>query len=152
MQSSVCFIQMITEIVENKYFGTAEISSGLCVYSSHIIEVINISVSHSNSDIKLCPLFLQNSVSSCCTATCIFLIHFFKERVDLPEQKSSSLSCSADIFVSLINEALNACRRRRRRSPWDNQFPMAEWLSKKSLIAKGKALIFLRKHCVCCTI
>lgn len=70
MQSSVCFIQMIIEIMENKYFGTAEMLSGWCVYSSHIIKVINISVSH--SDTKLCPLFLQNSSSSSCTATCTF--------------------------------------------------------------------------------
>lgn len=150
MQSSVCFIQMITEIVENKYFAAAEILSGLCVYSSHIIEVINISVSHSNSDIKFCPVFLQNSSSSSCTATCIFLIHFCKDWVDLPEQKSSSLSCSADIFVSLINEALNACKGKEDRVlgmisvPWQGG-----WARKVSL--QNKVLIFLRKHCVCLT-
>lgn len=74
MQSSVCFIHMITEILENEYFGTAEMLAVWHVYSSYIIEVINISVSHSNSDIKLCPLFLQSSSSSSCTATCTFII------------------------------------------------------------------------------
>lgn len=118
--------------------------------SAHIIEVINISVSHSNSNIKLCPLFLQNSSSSSCTATCTFLFHFFKAWVDLPKQKSSSFSCSADIFVSLINEALDACGRKRRHSPWDNQFPMTEWLCKNKVsLRKGRVLIFLMKSCVC---
>lgn len=39
-------IQIITEFVENQYFGTAEmLSSGRCAYPCQIIEVINTSVS-----------------------------------------------------------------------------------------------------------
>jgi len=81
MQSSVYIVQIIRfpqEIVENKYFGRAELlSSGWCAYSSQIVEVITTSVSHLNPGVKPCPLFLQPSSSSSCMATCTFFVNFF---------------------------------------------------------------------------